>query len=49
MSGLDVIDAINALSKGKPDNTATQADGAQIVDSGQLRKGSIVPDLTLGL
>ena len=101
--GFDVVDAINALSKGKPDNTATQvgaagpvarasavlqplglrrplgsaqprgashpeaqcstqltcarmqpplalqADGAQIVDSGQLRKGSIVPDLTLGL
>lgn len=47
--GLDVVDAINALSKGKKDNTATQADGAQIVDSGQLRKGTIVPDLALGL
>ena len=49
VSGLDVIDAINALSKGKPDNTATQDDGAQIADSGQLRNGSIVPDLSLGL
>ncbi|KAL4422341.1 hypothetical protein ABPG75_008538 [Micractinium tetrahymenae] len=46
--GMDVVDAINALSKGKKDNTATQADGAQIVDSGQIRKGTIVPDLTLG-
>ncbi|PRW45561.1 Peptidyl-prolyl cis-trans isomerase D [Chlorella sorokiniana] len=49
VSGFDVVDAINALSKGKPDNTATAADGAQIVDSGQLRKGTIVPDLKAGL
>lgn len=34
---------------GKPENTATAADGAQIVDSGQLRKGTIVPDLNAGL
>lgn len=49
VSGFDVVDAINALSKGKKDNTATAEDGARIVDSGQIRKGTIVPDLTLGL
>ena len=43
-----VIDAINALSKGKPENTATGEDGVMIVDSGQLRKGTLVPDLDLG-
>lgn len=49
VSGFDVIDAINALAVGKPDNTATAADGAVIKDCGQLRKGTIKPDLTLGL
>lgn len=49
MSGFDVVDAINALSRGKKDNTATAEDGAQIVDSGQLRKGTLEPDLALGL
>lgn len=49
VSGFDVVDAINALSKGKKDNTATAEAGAQIVDSGQIRKGTIVPDLNLGL
>jgi hypothetical protein len=43
-----VIDAINALSKGKPENTATGEDGVMIVDSGQLRKGTLVPGLDLG-
>lgn len=38
-----------AAAAGKKDNTATAADGAQIVDSGQLRKGTIVPDLNAGL
>lgn len=49
VSGFDVVDAINALSKGKPDNTAGADAGARIVDSGQLRKGSLAPDLQLGL
>lgn len=49
VSGLDVVDAINALSRGKPDNTAGPDAGAQIVDSGQLRKGTLAPDLRLGL
>lgn len=31
------MDAINALSHGKKDNTATAEDGAVIVGSGQLR------------
>jgi hypothetical protein len=41
-----VVDAINALSKGKKDNTANADDGAVIIDSGQIRKGTHVPDLT---
>ncbi len=49
VSGFDVVDAVNALSRGKKDNTATAEDGARIVDSGQIRKGTIVPDLKLGL
>ncbi len=49
MSGFQVVDAINALSKGKKDNTATAEDGAVITDSGQLRKGTLEPDLNLGL
>ena len=47
--GLDVVDAINALSLGRKDNTATAAQGALIADSGQLRRGTLVPDLKLGL
>jgi len=46
VSGFDVIDAINALSKGKPDNTADASAGAVIMDVGQIRKGTLVPDLT---
>jgi hypothetical protein len=42
---LQVIDAINALAKGKKDNTATAAEGALITDAGQLRKGTYTPDL----
>lgn len=45
VSGWPVAEAINALSRDKKDNTATQEDGAKIVDSGQIRKGTIVPDL----
>lgn len=40
-----VIDAINALSRGKKDNTATAADGAVISDAGQIRKGKHAPKL----
>jgi hypothetical protein len=42
---LQVVKAINALSKNKPDKTATAADGAVITDSGQLRRGSHKPNL----
>lgn len=49
VDGFDVVDAVNALSIGKPDNTATAEDGAVIADSGQIRKGTLVPDLMLGL
>ena len=49
MRGLDVVDAINALSLGRKDNTATAAQGALIADSGQLRRGTLVPNLKLGL
>jgi hypothetical protein len=40
-----VIDAINALSRGKKDNTATAEAGAVIADCGQLRRGEHVPKL----
>jgi hypothetical protein len=40
-----VIDAINALAVGKPDNTATAEAGAVITDCAQIRKGTHVPDL----
>ena len=36
VSGWHVAEAINALARGKPDNTAGEAEGAQITDSGQL-------------
>lgn len=49
VSGFDVIDAINALSRDKPDKTATAEDGAVIKDCGELRRGSIKPDLKLGI
>jgi hypothetical protein len=42
-----VIDAINALSRGKKDNTATAAEGAVIAEAGQIRKGRHVPNLEL--
>eukprot|EP00775_Hariotina_reticulata_P010533 gene10533-10693_t len=45
VDGLEVIDAINALAKGKKDNTATAEDGAVIVDCGQVRKGTHEPNL----
>lgn len=36
-------------TEGKKDNTATAEDGAVITDAGQLRRGTIVPNLMLGL
>ena len=45
VSGWPVAEAINALSRGKKDNTAGPDEGAKIVDSGQIRKGTIAPDL----
>ena len=46
--GFDVVDAVNALSIGKPENTATATEEAVIVDCGQLRKGTIKPNLKKG-
>lgn len=43
--GFDVIDAINNLSIGKPENTATAEEGVVIADCGQDRRGTIIPDL----
>ncbi len=40
IEGMDVVEEVNRLSLGKPDNTATAADGAVIVDAGQLRPGT---------
>jgi cyclophilin family peptidyl-prolyl cis-trans isomerase len=37
VAGLEVVDRVNDLSRGRPDNTAGAAAGAVIVDSGQLR------------
>lgn len=37
VGGWEVVEQVNALSRGMPDNTATAAAGAVIVDSGQLR------------
>ena len=45
VTGFDVVRAVNQLSVGKLDNTATAEDGAAIAECGQLRKGSIVPNL----
>lgn len=42
---LQVIDAINALAVGQPDNTATAAAGAVITDCAQIRKGTHMPNL----
>lgn len=38
VSGWAVAEQINALSRGRPDNTATADAGAQIVNSGQLKR-----------
>ena len=38
VSGWSVAEQINALSRGRPDNTANADAGAQIVDAGQLQR-----------
>lgn len=45
VTGFDTVDIINALSIGKPENTATAEEGVVIADCGQIRKGTIVPNL----
>jgi peptidyl-prolyl isomerase D len=45
VQGFDVIDAINNLSIGKPDNTATAEEEVVIVNCGQDRQGTITADL----
>jgi peptidyl-prolyl isomerase D len=45
VTGFEVVDIVNALSIGKPENTATAEDGAVIADCGQIRKGTIKPNL----
>ena len=49
VAGLEVLDAVNALSVGQRDNTATRedADTAIFTDTGQLRRGSWAPKLEL--
>lgn len=44
-----MVDAINALANGKPENTARREAGVVIAAAGQLRAGTVKPDLTLGL
>ena len=41
VSGFEVVDEINALSRGKPENTATADEGAIIADCGEIRRGTI--------
>lgn len=43
-----MVDAINALAIGKKDHTAGAGEDVIIVDAGQIRKGSTVPDLSIG-
>lgn len=45
VEGLDLIDAINILSVGKKGNTAGMEEEVVITDVGQIRKGTLVPDL----
>ena len=40
VSGFDVIEAVNALSKGQKNNELIRSNRAQITDTGQLRRGS---------
>lgn len=45
VSGFEVVDEINALARGKEENTATAEAGAIIADCGELRKGTLEPQL----
>jgi len=45
VAGFDVVDTINSLSIGKPENTATAEEEVVIVDCGQDRQGTTRPDL----
>lgn len=45
VTGWDVAAAINALSRGKEEQTARKEEEVVMADSGQIRKGTIVPDL----
>ena len=45
VAGLDVVDAVNALARRQPDNTATAAAGARIDECRELRRGTLAPDL----
>jgi len=45
VSGWHVAEAINAVSRGKPDNTAGTEEDAVIADCGQHRRGTLQPDL----
>ena len=49
VSGHEVLDAVNALSVGRADNTAAREDAetALITDTGQVRRGAWVPVLEL--
>ena len=40
VEGMEVAEAVNALSKGLRDNTANASAGAVIVDAGQIRPGT---------
>lgn len=43
VSGFDVIEKVNALSRGQPNNELLHSQRAQITDAGQLRMGSYRP------
>ena len=45
VSGWHVAEAINAVSRGKPDDTAGTEEGVVIADCGQHRRGTLQPDL----
>jgi hypothetical protein len=47
VTGLETVKAVNALAKGRPDNTADASAGAFIIDSGQIRRGAPVAPAAL--
>jgi peptidyl-prolyl isomerase D len=46
VSGFDVIEKINALSKGQKNNELLSSNRAQVVETGQLRRGTYLPPPT---